>query len=165
MQRGHLPATPKSAAAMLLMHGHPSSAAFDTDTNGSAGSAASTITTSSLTAPSAADAGYDEPEPVFVLAPTPAQLGRAPLQRRQNMGMFFVRAISCSKYVQMTWPVKNRCRNDLLLDLASKIARICLGVHVTAYQAPIFRSFKPFHGTYTCRKYCFWLRFDVWNCS
>lgn len=29
---------------------------------------------------------HDEDSPTFVLAPTPAQLGRAPLQRRQSMG-------------------------------------------------------------------------------
>lgn len=93
MLRGHLPATPKSAA-MLLTHGGHTSGSFDTDTTGSAGSAASTITTTSLTAMGGADAtGYDEPEPVskqFVLAPTPAQLGRAPLQRRQNMGKKYI---------------------------------------------------------------------------
>lgn len=33
------------------------------------------------------DKEFDEPEhKKFILAPTPAQLGRAPLQRRQKMG-------------------------------------------------------------------------------
>ncbi len=32
------------------------------------------------------DENYEAPEKKFILAPTPAQLGKAPLQRRQNRG-------------------------------------------------------------------------------
>lgn len=39
----------------------------------------------------------------FKLAPTPAQLGMAPLQRRQSMGMeFSTKLISVSVYFQIT---------------------------------------------------------------
>jgi hypothetical protein len=35
------------------------------------------------------DLGAEENQ-TFILAPTPAQLGRAPLQRRQSMGLYFL---------------------------------------------------------------------------
>ena len=45
-----------------------------------------TVIESPAVAQSGGDPAIEDSQP-FILAPTPAQLGRAPLQRRQSMGM------------------------------------------------------------------------------
>lgn len=78
----NLPATPKSVTDIKSM-------SYD----GGSGSGTSTMTSSSVNTEAATervslDKDFDDQQEAktFVLAPTPAQLGRAPLQRRQNLG-------------------------------------------------------------------------------